>query len=102
MIQALLTALATWKQRNPDRALDSYKHLVGGLLVALRGTVSLSDEQAVLNEIVGNQAGDAPQPSDEHPDNERVLSAVWRLIGLGVIYPRLREIRDGYPASIDT
>ena len=37
----------------------------------------------------------------EHLETQRLLSAAWRLIGAGIVYPRLREIRDGEPAAID-
>lgn len=38
----------------------------------------------------------------ESPDNQKLLSVVWNLISEGVLYPRLLQIRDGYPTKIET
>lgn len=103
MTQALLEGLASWRARNTDNGLVDYRQLVGCLLVALRGSSQINEEDA-LREIVANQI-DVPEQGrerSEHPDNLKILAAIWRLVAWGVIYPRFRHARDGYPIQLDS
>lgn len=101
VFRGLLSSLSKWVEQHPSKNLVPYRSLVGGLVVALRDTVHLANEQAVIRHLHENQAGYASDEPAEHPDNELVLSAIWRLVNLGFVYPRLREHRDGYPHIVD-
>ena len=101
VLQGLLSSLASWTERNPGTTLVPYNNVVGGLVVALRGTVDLADEPSAVRDLAGLQGGYKDNGRLEHPDNEVILAGIWRLVGLGVVYPRLREYRDGYPNIVE-
>lgn len=61
----------------------------------------LMDLSKWLDEYQAGFVEHPPSAHDEHPDNIRVLQAVWQLIVDGIVYPRLREIRNGQPDSIE-
>lgn len=100
--QAIVTTLAEMRSREKGRASFDYNNVierVGRLLLesepAAQAAKSWREYQPGYSSGPGGQ-------EDEHPDNRKLLSAMWTLIGEGVLFPRLKShTRDGYPLLID-
>jgi hypothetical protein len=97
--------LALLRERNPDRRMFTYLDLVYQVIVREFQPAGWSgpDLVAVATRCNDFQAGYAEHPGNvcqEHPDNVRLLQAIWQLIADGIVYPRLRSMRDDQPASI--
>jgi len=99
-----LTALAALRVSHRGTRMFAYKQVVYDVVRLTFPTWNGPELLNLSNWLGEYQAGFVEHPSsahDEHPDNIRVLQAVWQLITDGIVYPRLREIRDGQPDSIE-
>lgn len=99
-----LAALFALSERHRGSRMFKYKDVVYGVLRLAFPTANGPELIDLANWFDSYQAGFVEHPSsahDEHPDNVRVLQAVWRLVADGIVYPRLRAIRDGQPDSIE-
>jgi hypothetical protein len=100
--QAILTALIEIRSHEKGRASFDYHNVIVRV-----GRLLLESEQAALaakswHEYQPGYRSDPGGREDEHPDNRKLLSAMWTLIGEGVLFPRLKShTRDGYPLLID-
>lgn len=103
---AAIAALAELHRLGPARKLFTYGEFVGRFLRLALPQLPGADLARLGKELAGYQAEIIHHPSgsitpEEHPDNAALLTVLWRLIGDGVVYPRLREQRDGYTACIE-
>ena len=96
---ALVSGLAVLKKRTPSRVSFDYMQVVYQVALAF----SLPDPSGIAKTWNDYQVGysESPQGDDEHPDNKKLLSVIWGLIGEGVLAPRLRVWRDGHPLRVD-
>ncbi|HEY2516923.1 MAG TPA: hypothetical protein VGI39_38895 [Polyangiaceae bacterium] len=100
----LLAGLATLRGRRPNARMFAYKDVV--YEVVRLGCPGWSGQDLValgkwLHEFQAGYVEDPSSAHEEHPDNLRVLQAIWQLIADGIVYPRLRTIVSQGPASIE-
>jgi hypothetical protein len=95
---ALLTSLAALQKRG--QSTFEYVAVVHEVAKALLKYPEVNEAAKVWETY---QTGYSTKPEgEEHPDNRKLLSAVWGLIGEGIVYPRMKSYsRDGHPHIID-
>ncbi|HEX4338278.1 MAG TPA: hypothetical protein VH062_20375 [Polyangiaceae bacterium] len=97
---ALLAGLGSLRART-KRTSFGYSEVVHQVATALlQGPLANSAASA----WEGSQMAYFPHPhgGTEYPDNEKLLAAIWGLIGEGILFPRLKTYdRDGHPHVID-
>ncbi len=86
---ALLTGLGLLRSRQPDQTTFEYVKVVHQVATALLSPPA-SNEAANVWRGYQNGYHTTPQGSDEYPDNRKLLSALWALIGEGVLFPRMK------------
>lgn len=85
--RALLEGLVALRKAQPTRTAFEYKEVIGRVATALLPGAAAT--QLVANwDQLRNTPHSLPGSVDEHPDNRKLLAAVWSLIGDGYMYPR--------------
>jgi hypothetical protein len=95
----MLAALADAQRISPPPALISYSLLVYRLLLIVRKDIPGHEAGDVSKRLVSAQRDYSGDGGGEQPDNFRVLSTLWTLIGEGLLYPRMLPARD-WPIEI--
>ena len=91
--RAILDGLSYLNQTSPSQEGFTYKQVVGQL-------AKLVQDPTKALTVWDEWQGAPPDPQRLFPDNVKILSVFWMLIGEGIIYPLLGVKRDGYPAVI--
>lgn len=102
--EAAITSLGELHQQKPTRTMFKYGEFVGRCVRLALPRLNGPELTALARRLTDLQAEMLEPPAgapDEHPDNNALLSLLWRLAGEGIVYPRLREHRDGFVASVE-
>jgi hypothetical protein len=99
---ALISGLATLRTANPGQSSFAYVRVVHEVAKALLKYPAVNEAAKTWETYQRGYAPAGPGKEDEHPDNRKLLAAIWSLVGQGLIYPRLKSrTPDGYPHAID-
>jgi hypothetical protein len=100
---AILDGLSVLRSRDTQRMSFDYFNVMHQLALRLLAAPDAAQAAQVWNGYQADHRSDPQRKNEEHPDNRKILSALWGLIAEGILFPRLKNhSRDGHPLLIDT
>jgi hypothetical protein len=99
---AVVSGLATLRKANPGQTSFAYVKVVHEVAKELLTYPAVNEAAKTWEAYQTGYETVGPGKEDEHPDNRKLLAAIWSLIGQGLVFPRLKSrTPDGQPHAID-